>query len=172
MATFTFYWFRHPHASGTRSDVGVVKSLDVDLCCCLGTGEELGTVNGLTISLVGDLKHGRTVHSLARLLAMYRVKLRFVAPELLKMPKDVCDYLESAGVAYSHHAALEEVIADTDVLYVTRIQKERFEDDAEYNEVKTCFTVDVDLMTKVNQRVAASLHTLCGSCVHVFNADD
>jgi carbamoyl-phosphate synthase / aspartate carbamoyltransferase / dihydroorotase len=60
--------------------------------------EEIGTVNGLTITMVGDLKHGRTVHSLARLLTLYNVQLRYVSPESLGMPKHITDFVESKGI--------------------------------------------------------------------------
>ena len=80
---------------------------------------EKGRIDGLTITMMGDLKYGRTVHSLSKLLRMYDVKLRFVAPAELCMPSEYC----RDGDA--EFADLDDVIADTDVLYVTRVQKER-----------------------------------------------
>lgn len=81
--------------------------------------KERGAVDGLTVTMMGDLKYGRTVHSLTKLLRLYDVRLRFVSPPELRMPR--------AYVAEddSEHTDLDEVIADTDVLYVTRVQKER-----------------------------------------------
>lgn len=98
--------------------------------------EEIGTVNGLTITMVGDLKHGRTVHSLARLLTLYNVQLCFVSPEKLGMPQSVIDFVASKGIAHKSYTDLAEVLPYTDVLYMTRIQKERFDSEAEYEKVR------------------------------------
>ncbi|XP_051951899.1 CAD protein [Xyrauchen texanus] len=98
--------------------------------------EELGTVNGMTITMVGDLKHGRTVHSLARLLTQYRITLRFVAPKNLSMPAEIIDFVASKGIKQEEFNSIEEALPDTDVLYMTRIQKERFASEEEY---KACF---------------------------------
>ena len=86
---------------------------------------EIGTVNGLTVTMIGDLKHGRTVHSLARILTLYDgVQLRFVAPQGLGMPDDVKDYLAKKGVPFKEFSgSIEAAVPGTDVLYVTRIQK-------------------------------------------------
>lgn len=97
--------------------------------------EEIGTVNGLTITMVGDLKHGRTVHSLARLLTLYNVQLCFVSPANLGMPQSVIDFVASKGIAHKSYTDLEEVLQYTDVLYMTRIQKERFTSEEEYQKV-------------------------------------
>ncbi|XP_052865551.1 CAD protein [Anopheles cruzii] len=94
--------------------------------------EEIGTVNGLTITMVGDLKHGRTVHSLARLLTLYNVNMRYVCPPGLEMPDRVREFVDRKGVSQRQCATLEEAIADTDVLYVTRIQRERFASEDHY----------------------------------------
>lgn len=98
--------------------------------------EEIGTVNGLTITMVGDLKHGRTVHSLARLLTLYNVQLCYVSPDNLGMPQSVMDYVTSKGIAQKSYTDLDEVLPYTDVLYMTRIQKERFASDEEYQKVR------------------------------------
>lgn len=97
--------------------------------------EEIGTVNGLTITLVGDLKNGRTVHSLARLLTLYNVQLRYVSPPNLKMPKHIVQFIKAKGIAQEEFTSLEDVLPDTDVLYMTRIQRERFESQEEYEAV-------------------------------------
>jgi aspartate carbamoyltransferase len=81
--------------------------------------KERGRIDGLTVTMMGDLKYGRTVHSLAKLLRMYDVGLNFVSPETLRLPKE---YLRDGDRQF---VGLDEVIADTDVLYVTRVQKER-----------------------------------------------
>ena len=103
--------------------------------------QELGRVDGLTVTMVGDLKYGRTVHSLARLLSKFDVSLRLVSPEILAMPDDVLVDLKDAGTAFAAHHALDDVIPDTDVLYVTRVQKERFENPADYDAVQDLFVV-------------------------------
>ncbi|KAF9970688.1 hypothetical protein BGZ73_006562 [Actinomortierella ambigua] len=108
--------------------------------------EELGTVNGLTITLVGDLKNGRTVHSLVKLLAYYHVTLNFVSPASLRMPDEVKEELTKAGVTYYEHTELEPVMAISDVVYVTRVQKERFADLNEYEHVKSSYIVNNKLM--------------------------
>uniref|UniRef100_A0A3Q2T4G5 Multifunctional protein CAD n=1 Tax=Fundulus heteroclitus TaxID=8078 RepID=A0A3Q2T4G5_FUNHE len=98
--------------------------------------EELGTVNGMTITMVGDLKHGRTVHSLAKLLTQYRITLRYVAPKNLHMPAEIINYVASKGIKQEEFDSIEEALPETDVLYMTRIQKERFGSEDEY---KACF---------------------------------
>src|SRR3989304_1730701 len=89
--------------------------------------EELGRVDGLTVGMLGDLKYGRTVHSLARLLSLYDVRLAYVAPEILSMPSELIDEVQQKGIPQEEHSDLEAVLAGTDVLYVTRVQKERFD---------------------------------------------
>jgi aspartate carbamoyltransferase len=103
--------------------------------------EELGRVDGLTVTMLGDLKYGRTVHSLARLLSLFDVKLHYVAPEILKMPRDVIDQVSERGSAQQEHETLEGVLAETDVLYVTRVQKERFSDPGEYESVREAYVI-------------------------------
>ncbi|VDQ03123.1 unnamed protein product [Trichobilharzia regenti] len=90
--------------------------------------EEIGTVNGLTITMVGDLAHGRTVHSLARLLCLYKVKLRYVTHrDEFKMPQEVKAYVAERGIPQEEMSSLEEALPDTDVLYMTRVQTERIQ---------------------------------------------
>ena len=108
--------------------------------------EEMGRLDGLTVTMLGDLKYGRTVHSLARLLTLYETKLNYVAPSALSMPEALVDEIESAGIAQTQTETLEDVLADTDVLYVTRVQKERFEDEASYETVKDSYVINSDVM--------------------------
>lgn len=98
--------------------------------------EEIGTVNGLTITMVGDLKHGRTVHSLARLLTLYNITLQYVSPPNLGMPEEIVRYLATKGVLQKNFNSMEEALPTTDVLYMTRIQKERFATEEEYKKVE------------------------------------
>ncbi|KAK7468185.1 hypothetical protein BaRGS_00036598, partial [Batillaria attramentaria] len=121
--------------------------------------EEIGTVNGLTITMVGDLKNGRTVHSLARLLAVYRVNLRYVAPPQLQMPADIQEYLRSCKIPQETFSSLEEALPDTDVLYMTRIQRERFTSIEEYNKLCGKFIVTPELMT-AGKRKMVVMHPL------------
>src|SRR5574338_197308 len=111
--------------------------------------EELGVgvVDGLTVTMLGDLKYGRTVHSLARLLSMYDVKLNYVSPEIRRMPKEVMDEVGARNIPQQEFDSLEEVLPSTDVLYVTRVQKERFEDRADYEKVKGAFVVNPEVMS-------------------------
>ncbi|RKP05414.1 hypothetical protein THASP1DRAFT_19846, partial [Thamnocephalis sphaerospora] len=115
--------------------------------------EELGTVNGLTITLVGDLKNGRTVHSLVRLLAMYHVHLQYVSPDSLRMPRDVVDEVAKSGIKQTEHQNLDRVIAETDVLYVTRVQQERFATAEEYEKVKNAYCVDNALLSRAKSNM-------------------
>lgn len=103
--------------------------------------EERGDVDGLTITLLGDLKYGRTVHSLSRLLSLYDVKLNLLSPDILKMPSEVTEELDAAGVSYQEVSSLDEVIESTDVLYVTRVQKERFDDPGQYESVAGAYVI-------------------------------
>ena len=115
--------------------------------------EELGTIDGLTVTMLGDLKYGRTVHSLAKLLALYDVKLNFVAPDLLKAPTALVDSLIEGGVGPCKHVELDSIISETDVLYVTRVQKERFVDQSVYEKVNRSYAVNVDTMDIAKERM-------------------
>ncbi len=103
------------------------------------------------IVLLGDLKYGRTVHSLAYALSMYGVDLTFVSPKSLKMPKEVIDECKELGVEPAQTTNLEKAIKKADVLYATRIQKERFPDAAEYNTVVGSYKIDLELLEKANE---------------------
>ena len=114
---------------------------------------EHGFIDGLTVTMLGDLKHGRTVHSLSLLLTKFtNVTIRFVSPESLTMPPKILTQLEGK-VTFTEHRTIEEVIGETDVLYVTRVQKERFEKEEDYNAVQGSFVVDKKLMVKAKQEM-------------------
>ena len=110
--------------------------------------EELGAgqVDGMTVTMLGDLKYGRTVHSLARLLSLYNVKINYVSPEILRMPKEVLGEVEQKGISQAEFSTLEKVLPETDVLYVTRVQKERFENPEDYEKVKGAYVIDPEIM--------------------------
>ncbi|KAI6127125.1 hypothetical protein F5141DRAFT_1085700 [Pisolithus sp. B1] len=112
---------------------------------------ELGTVNGRTITILGDLKNGRTVHSLVTLLCHYSVRLNFVSPPSLAMPASVVAVARKAGAPVQQLESLEEVLPDTDVLYVTRVQKERFHDEADWQRVKDAYRVDHALLSRAKE---------------------
>lgn len=121
--------------------------------------EEIGTVNGLTITMVGDLRNGRTVHSLARLLTQYNVQLRYVSPPNLGMPLHVVQYVASRGVPQEEFTSLELVLPDTDVLYMTRIQRERFATQEEYDKACGLYVVTPQLLTKAKRKMVV-MHPL------------
>jgi len=115
--------------------------------------EELGHIDGLTITMLGDLKFGRTVHSLARLLSLYKVKINYVAPDILQMPVDIINELNSQGVDQAEYSTLGKVLPETDVLYVTRVQKERFSDLSDYEKVAQAYVIDPDIMKAAKDRM-------------------
>jgi len=104
--------------------------------------KEKGKVDGLKVALVGDLRYGRTVHSLAYALALYDIELYLVSPESLRMRKDVLQTIKSK-IPVTEDANLETIIPQIDVLYITRIQKERFPDATEYTKVKGAYKIDL-----------------------------
>jgi aspartate carbamoyltransferase catalytic subunit len=105
--------------------------------------KEKGKISGLKIALVGDLRYGRTVHSLAYGLSLYDVELYLVSPETLRMRREVL-YAIKNKIPVTEGLNLETVIPQVDVLYVTRLQKERFPDQAEYAKVKGVYHIDLD----------------------------
>jgi aspartate carbamoyltransferase len=115
--------------------------------------EELGRVDGLTVTMLGDLKYGRTVHSLARLLTLYNVRLNYVSPAILRMPAEVIEEVKLKGISQTETADLNQVLAETDVLYVTRVQKERFENPEDYENVKGSYVITPELMTAAKQEM-------------------
>ncbi|MBN1967011.1 MAG: aspartate carbamoyltransferase [Anaerolineae bacterium] len=108
-------------------------------------------IDNLTITMVGDLKFGRTVHSLAKLIAYYEgtgTRVVFVAPKILRMPETVVNLLRSRGVEVVETEDLQDVIGETDVIYWTRVQEERFSDPADYNVVKDAFIMTPGLLNQ------------------------
>lgn len=101
--------------------------------------KEKGKIDGLSVALVGDLKHGRTIHSLAYGLARYNTHVYFVSPPQLRMPEGIKADLDALGASYEEVINLSDVISALDVIYIIRIQKERFEKPAEYEKVKNAY---------------------------------
>jgi len=108
-------------------------------------------IKGNKIVFLGDLKYGRTVHSLAYALSLFGADLIFVSPESLKMPNEVINECREFGVEPNSTSNLERAIKDADVLYVTRIQKERFPDAEEYNRVVGTYKIDNDLLKNAKE---------------------
>ena len=131
-----------------------------------------GTLEGLNIYLVGDLKYGRTVHSLIQAMRHFHPVFHFVAPDELAMPKEYKEYCERHGIKYYEHSELnEDVIADADILYMTRVQKERFSDVMEYERVKDVFILHNEMLrdTRPNLRI---LHPLPRVKEIAYDVDD
>lgn len=115
--------------------------------------KECGTINNLTVAMVGDLKYGRTVHSLALLLSNYKIKLIFVSPKQLKISDDVKQHLKNRKIPFEETESLETAMQKADVVYNTRIQKERFTDTAEYERFKNCYVFNRKLIEKYNSKI-------------------
>lgn len=108
--------------------------------------KEKGSLEGLTMTLAGDLKNGRTVHSLVYLLARFGIRLLFVSPPGLEMPAEITADLRDMGADVSEGSDLAAAMRQSDVVYVTRIQRERFEDPAEYERLKGSYVVGMDMI--------------------------
>lgn len=122
--------------------------------------DECGGVDGLTIALVGDLRYGRTIHSLAYLLAKFAIKqLYLVSPEELKLPRDVRDYLIRHNTPFEENANLDEVAPLVDVIYQTRLQKERFPKEELFDHVSGRYIIDRALIERMKTQ-ARILHPL------------
>ncbi len=112
--------------------------------------KEKGRIDGLTIALVGDLRYGRTVHSLAYALSHYDVKLYLVSPDILHMRREVLDAIREK-IPVVERDNIKEIVPEADVLYITRIQSERFPDPAEYAKVKGVYRVDLDTLREARE---------------------
>jgi aspartate carbamoyltransferase catalytic subunit len=119
---------------------------------------EIGKIDGLSIAVLGDLRYGRTVHSLAYTLALYDVTLYLVSPELLRARKEVLEYVKKKTRVFETDD-LDEIIPKIDVLYVTRIQKERFPDPEEYEKVRGSYRITLDTVRHAKSSLAI-LHPL------------
>ncbi|RMF55514.1 aspartate carbamoyltransferase [Candidatus Woesearchaeota archaeon] len=112
-----------------------------------------GRLTGLNVALVGDLKYGRTVHSLLMALSHFNCRIFFVSTESLRIPKTYLDFLASKNISYSEHENPEEIIDKVDVLYATRIQRERFPDEAEYEKVKNAYVIKSSMLSNVRKNL-------------------
>lgn len=118
-----------------------------------------GKLENLNIFMVGDLKYGRTVHSLMMAMSRWNATFNFISPEELKMPDEFKLYLENLGLKYYEHKDFTEIISRADIIYMTRVQKERFSDPIEYEKVKDVYVLKNAMLTntKPNMRI---LHPL------------
>lgn len=119
-----------------------------------------GRLDGLDIFLVGDLKYGRTVHSMLTAMRFFNPTFHFISPEELKMPTEYKEFCRKNGIRFTEHSEFnEEIIANADIIYMTRVQRERFTDLMEYERVKDSFILHNDMLanTKPNLRI---LHPL------------
>ncbi|MGM0665801.1 MAG: aspartate carbamoyltransferase [Bacteroidota bacterium] len=118
-----------------------------------------GTLDNLNIFLVGDLKYGRTVHSLLMAMSRWKTTFNFISPEELKMPVEYKLYLDKLGLKYYEHSDFTEIIKEADIIYMTRVQKERFSDPMEYEKVKNVYVLRQKMLagTKENMKI---LHPL------------
>ena len=118
-----------------------------------------GTLDNLNIFMVGDLKYGRTVHSLMMAMSRWKATFNFISPEELKMPDEFKIYLDNIGLKYYEHSDFTDIISKADIIYMTRVQKERFSDPMEYEKVKNVYVLRNTMLgnTKPNMRI---LHPL------------
>ena len=118
--------------------------------------EEVGKLENLKVGMLGDLRYGRTVHSLSQALDRFKTRLYFISPESLAMPEHVTDDLTNE---WSTHQSLEEILGELDVLYVTRIQKERFPDIEDYKRVAGAYRINSELLNGAKTKMRI-LHPL------------
>ncbi|MCU0460421.1 MAG: aspartate carbamoyltransferase [Bacteroidales bacterium] len=118
-----------------------------------------GTLDNLNIFMVGDLKYGRTVHSLMMAMSRWNATFNFISPEELRMPDEFKLYLDNLGLKYYEHTDFTDIISKADIIYMTRVQKERFSDPIEYEKVKNVYVLRNSMLgnTKHNMRI---LHPL------------
>jgi aspartate carbamoyltransferase catalytic subunit len=121
--------------------------------------KELGSLKNLTISLVGDLKNGRTVHALVELLSLFQSKLYFVSPGLLRMPEEITANLKGKGMKIVETEDMMEAANSSDLVYMTRVQKERFSDLSEYERVKGGLIIDGEFLKRLKKKITI-LHPL------------
>ncbi len=117
------------------------------------------TLEKLNIALVGDLKYGRTVHSLVQAMSLFNTTFHLVSPESLKLPSAVKKWIKEAGLEYRQYTELEDVIPFSDIIYMTRIQRERFPDPLEYEKVKNSYVLENSMLDNSKETLRV-LHPL------------
>jgi aspartate carbamoyltransferase catalytic subunit len=121
--------------------------------------KELGSLKKLVVSMVGDLKFGRTVHALVELLSLFDARLYFVSPSTLRMPEEITSSLKGKGMRVEETEDLFKAASESDLIYMTRIQKERFEDLSEYERVKGLYIINEDFIKGLKKKITI-LHPL------------
>lgn len=164
------FFMRHPQEGAARlaaeySHVPVINGGDgsnqhptqtlLDLFTIYETQDRLDDLN---IAFVGDLKYGRTVHSLAQALSLFNCNFYFISPDALAMPDYLLEELDNKNINYSMHESIEEVIDSLDILYMTRVQKERF-DETEYKHIKSAYLLNAQMLSNVRDNLKV-LHPL------------
>jgi aspartate carbamoyltransferase catalytic subunit len=114
---------------------------------------ELGSLKNLVVSMVGDLKNGRTVHALVELLSLFQAKLYFVSPVTLRMPEAITSHLKQKGIEIEETEDFMEAASKSNLIYMTRIQKERFEDLSEYERVKGHYVIDENFLKGLTKKM-------------------
>ena len=131
-----------------------------------------GTLENLNIYLVGDLKYGRTVHSLIMAMRHFNPTFHFIAPKELAMPAEYKEYCRKHGIKFIEHTAFnEKIIADADIIYMTRVQKERFSDLMEYEHVKNVYILKADMLNSARENMKI-LHPLPRVNEIAYDVDD
>lgn len=121
--------------------------------------KEKGALGGHTVTFLGDLKYGRTVHSLGYFMTLYKNKMIFVSPESLRMPEDLTADFRSRGADIEETDNVQEALSKSDIVYVTRIQRERFKDPQEYEKLKGSYVIDRDTINNAKKGITI-LHPL------------
>ena len=118
-----------------------------------------GRLENVAINMVGDLKYGRTVHSLVQAMSPFNPIFNFISHPKLKMPKEYLDFLDQKGVKYYEHEQFNDIISEADIIYMTRVQRERFQDLMEYEKTKDLYILRNSMLanTKPNMKI---LHPL------------
>ena len=121
--------------------------------------KELGSLNNLKIALAGDLKNGRTVHALVEVFSLFGARLYLVSPEILRMPEEITSRLRGKGMEVTETTDLKQACQNSDLVYMTRIQKERFTDLSEYEKLKGSYVINEDFLKQLNKKIVI-LHPL------------
>ena len=121
--------------------------------------KELGSLKNLAVSMVGDLKNGRTVHALVELLSNFQTRLYFVSPSSLRMPEEIVSNLKQKGIEIVETEDFRKTASESDLVYMTRIQKERFENLSEYERVKGYYVIDEKFLKELKKKITI-LHPL------------
>ncbi len=149
---------RHPHEGAAQlaanfSEVPIINAGDgagrhptQTLLDLFTIRREMDSISGNHIGIAGDLKYGRTVHSLTNALSMYDTELTFISPPSLKMPEEIIDELKDKGIHHTEVEEIDEVLEELDILYMTRIQRERFPSEEDYENVARSYHLENDML--------------------------